>query len=75
MEMRIPYGSGTTQMYDSDNNAFLETDADANACPIELNNQPSPPQIRIMVDPFDSQLHNHVIFKDTHLSQISLSAL
>ena len=62
-------------MTDSDNNAHLEPVADVNARPIELNNQPSPQLILIMIEPFVSQLHNYVIFKFSRFYDISLSAL
>ena len=62
-------------MTDSDNNAHLEPVSDVNDRPIEVNNQPSPQLILIMIEPFVSQLHNYVIFKFSRFSEISLSAL
>ena len=62
-------------MDDSDNNALLDPDDDVNALPVELNNRPSPQLRQIMINHFDSQLHNNVIFNNPSFSEISLSAL
>ena len=50
-------------MDDSDNNVLLDPVSYFNSSPVELRNQPSPQRIHIIIDPFDIQLHNHVIFK------------
>ena len=61
-------------MDDSDNNALLDPTTDTNISTVELNNQPSQQLRRIMIESFDIQLHNHVIFNSPHFSKISLSA-
>ena len=59
----------------SENNALIDPVANVNSCLVELINQPSPQRIRIMIEPSNGQLHNHVIFKNPRFSEISLSAL
>ena len=55
-------------MDDSDNKYILYLAADADARPIELNNQPPQQKGRIMIETFDIQLHNHVIFNNPSFS-------